>query len=35
MKEQYSRIWNLLLQSGTDAFAEETLEDFPSDGPSN
>jgi hypothetical protein len=35
MKEQYSRIWNLLLQSGTDAFTEETFEDFPSDGPSN
>jgi len=35
MKEQYSRIWNLLLQSGTDAFAEETFENFPSDGPLN
>ncbi len=36
MKEQYCRIWNVLLQSGTDAFfAEETFEDFPSDGPLN
>ena len=36
MKEQYGRIWNVLLQSGIDAFfAEETFEDFPQDGPSN
>ena len=36
MKEQYSRIWNVLLQSGTDVFfAEETFEDFPSDAQSN
>jgi hypothetical protein len=35
MKEQYNRIWNILLQSGTDAFAEEAFEDFPSDGPVN
>jgi len=35
MKEQYSRIWNLLLQSGTDAFAEEILDELPADGQPN